>query len=205
MLLHRPFQALTSTVDGDILQILAASHDEFTVPRLASLIPQRSVAGLRLAAERLAEQGIVVVRRVGRASVYSLNDAHVLAGPVRAIAAAKETIYLRLREAVESWEHPPLFAAVFGSAARGEMTTESDIDIFMVCPNDDHDWGITIGDFEDFASSLTGNDARVVELHEDQLFAAEHRPLVDAVVRDGIPFTSDAAWLRRALGSRAAA
>lgn len=206
MLIQQPFRAITPTVDGDVLQILAGSHDEYTVPRLAALIPHRSPMGIRLAIDRLWEAGIVSAHRVGRTQVYRFNEAHVLAEPLRAIAGAKRSVLLRLRETVETWDHPPLFGAIFGSAARGDMDSDSDLDVFLACPDvREHDWGVTIGNFTDFATNLTGNDARVVELHGAELLAAEHRPLVDAVLREGIPFTSDSDWLRRAVPRTAAA
>lgn len=206
MLIQQPFLSITPTVDGDILQVLAGSHDEFTVPRLAALVPHRSTTGIRLAVERLSTQGIVSSRRVGRTRVFRFNDAHVLAEPVRAIADAKRAVLLRLREVVETWEHPPMFGALFGSAARGDMSADSDIDIFLACPDvGEHDWGATIGALIDYATELTGNDTRVIELHGSDLLAREHRPLIDAVLREGIPFTADPSWLRHSLGRGVAA
>lgn len=191
MLLQSPFSVVTSSVDGDVLGVLAASTDEFTMGRLARLIPHRSVSGIRNAAERLVDQGVVWSRDVGRIRTYTFNDAHILAEAIRAIPAAREELLTRMRSQVEQWPTAPLFGAIFGSAARGDMTVESDVDVFLLLPDDgeEEEWGATIGSLEEMITVWTGNDGRVVEVRAGDVMGGEHRTLVAEVRRDGIPFT----------------
>lgn len=97
-----------------------------TVGWLSNLIPARSPAGIRLTVERLVEQGVIRVHSVGRTRGYSLNDDHLLAPALRTIAGAQVAFIDRMQALFHPLPTP--FAAVFGSAARGEMRADSDID-----------------------------------------------------------------------------
>ncbi len=201
MLLQRPFATVTPTVDGDVLGVLAAGYDEYTVSRLASLIPERSANGIRKAAERLAEQGIVVTRDAGRTRTYSLNDAHLLAEPIRRIATVDDELIERLRSAVSLWADPPVLGAIFGSAARHEMRVDSDLDVLLVFPAGTSEPGRQRGveELATQATMWTGNDARVIDLDEDDITSGSHRPLLEAVAREGVTFFGDPGWLMREL------
>lgn len=206
MQLQHPFGAVTPTTDGEVLAVLAASHAEYTVGQLNTLIPARSHNGIRKVVERLAAQGIVVTRDVGRTRSYALNDEHVLAGAVREIADARRLLLLRLRSTVEAWVDPPLLGALFGSAARGDMRLDSDLDLLLVrrpgTRNDE--WEAAVAQLTVRATSWTGNDARIVDVDEEDLHSAAHRPLLESVARDGLVFFGDAGLIPRAITRRRA-
>nr|WP_284445045.1 nucleotidyltransferase domain-containing protein [Microbacterium yannicii] len=107
----------------------------------------------------------------------------------------------RLGRHVDGWTEPPVFGAIFGSAARGEMRPDSDLDILLVRRDDtsDDDWGRNLVGLTRAATAWTGNDARIVDLAIEDLADASTEPLLRGVVAEGIAFTSDADWLRRTL------
>jgi predicted nucleotidyltransferase len=205
MQLQHPFRALAPTVDADVLGVLAAAHAAFTVPQMARMISTRSTAGIRLAVDRLLAQGVVSEQRIGRTSAFSLNDDHVLAPPLRQIANARHAVIERLRTAVAGWHAPPELGAVFGSAARGEMRADSDLDLLLVRPRDvaDGEWLRNSTELTLLASGLTGNDARIVDLTVDDLAAPEYQALLEDVRSDGIVFFGDARALAASPGARA--
>lgn len=204
MELQSPFAALAPTVDGDVLQVLASSYDEFTVARLATLLPHRSPNGIRNVAERLVVQGTLTARDAGRTRTYALNDAHLVAHAIREIAAVSTALVKRLGDAVTSWVDPPVYGAVFGSAARREMREDSDLDILLVRPStaDAQAWEHNLATLTRLATSWTGNDARIVDLDEIDLNSVAHRPLLEAVVAEGVTFAGDSGWLSRAIRAR---
>lgn len=202
--LQHPFGVVTPTTDGDVLAVLAASHAEYTVGQLNALIPARSYNGIRKVVERLAEQGIVFTRDVGRTRSYALNDEHLLAGAVREIADARRLLLLRLGSAVKAWADPPLLGALFGSAARGDMRLDSDLDLLLVrrARTSDDVWESATAELTTRATSWTGNDARIVDLDQDDLHSVAHRPLLESVAREGLTFFGDPGLISRAIAGR---
>jgi predicted nucleotidyltransferase len=164
--IDRPFRLVTSTVDGDVLAVLALADAEFTPPHIHRLIGDHSVDGVRNALVRLTEQGIVLQRRAGMAYLYQLNHQHIAAPAISAIAGFRQTLIERIRTRLETWKVRAPYAALFGSAV-GSMTPRSDIDIFVVRPQDtdptDDVWREQLDALSRDVSIWTGNDARVLE------------------------------------------
>lgn len=196
-----PFAVVTPTLDGDVLAVLAGADEEFSGRRLHSLVARGSENGVRNAAERLVEQGIVVRRGAGRAKLYRLNRQHVSAGGVELLAAARSALVMRLKDDLELWQVPPRCAVLFGSAARRTAGPQSDIDILVVRPRgveeDSSGWRKQLAWLESSATTWTGNDARIVELGEDELPQAG--ALLEQVLRDGIELVGSLRVIRDAV------
>jgi predicted nucleotidyltransferase len=79
----------------------------------------------------------------------------------------------RLRATVDSWRTPPAHASLFGSAARGDGDTGSDIDLFIVRPAeadaDDPSWSEQVDGLAELVRAWTGNNAGIVEVSADEL------------------------------------
>lgn len=173
MELQRPFRTITPTVDGDVLAVLARADAEFTPPQVHRLVGRYSVDGIRKALTRLAQQGIVARRRAGNAVLYTLNREHLATPAVVALATLRDTLIERIRERIDGWPHRCVYAALFGSAARGTMRPDSDIDIFVVratdADADAEEWRRQVEDLRHEVSLWTGNDTRVLEYAEDEV------------------------------------
>ena len=132
--LSDPTRAVTPTLDGPVLAVLAAAGRPLTVGEVAAQATRGSEIGIRRSLGRLVEQGIVRATIVGRNRVHELNRDHVAAGVAEALARLRLELWRRLREELAGWDPPALYAAVFGSAARGDGDTGSDIDVLLVRP-----------------------------------------------------------------------
>jgi hypothetical protein len=156
--------------------------------------------GLRKALRRLVGQGIVSVEVHGPVSTYRLNREHLAAQPVIDIARLRATLLLWLEEALSSWTIPPEYAAVFGSAGRGQMTSSSDIDLLLVRPDacDEDAWGEQVGDLADLVRRWTGNDTRPLQYAASELGTA-HEPVLQDIVREGLTVYGQPSWFRRQL------
>jgi predicted nucleotidyltransferase len=191
---QRPLRAVTPTLDGDVLAVLAGADAEFTGRQVHGLVAHGSERGVRNALDRLAAQGVALRRRAGRANLYRLNPDHLATPWVRGLAAMRAQLVARLEETVASWEIQPTVAVLFGSVARREATAESDLDLLVVrplgVPADSPVWEAQVGELERAASAWTGNDARVLDLGEHELADAGGRPrsVVRDAARDGIAF-----------------
>jgi DNA-binding transcriptional ArsR family regulator len=202
---RRPLQVVTPTLDGDVLSVLARAEAEMTGRELQRVIGHGSHQGVRNAADRLAEQGVVARRSAGNANLYRLNREHVAASWIEGLATLPAQVLDRLRDAIDGWEQPPVLVALFGSVARGEATPESDLDLLVVrpadCDPDEPVWQEQISTLQARASAWTGNDARVLEFDEQELKAGEPQQVITDAAKDGIELYGTLRRLRR--GSKA--
>lgn len=199
--LSRPMRVVTAALDGDVLTVLAGADSAFTGRQLARLVGA-STEGVRLALGRLVAQGIVRREPAGAAQMYRLNREHLAAPAVLALAGLRVALMNRLQAALSEWDPAPSYAALFGSAARGEQRADSDLDICVVRPGDvtadAPTWRRQVADLERDVTSWTGNDTRVLELD-----AAAAPPgggaesVIDDVLREGIALAGDISVLRR--------
>ena len=148
MQLNRPLATVTPTLDGDVLAVLATHDVAFTTGQIHRILSAFSEEGIRKVLTRLVAQGVVLADRVGNAFAYRLNDDHLAAEPIKALARLTSTFFTRLETHLGDWPEPPVYAAVFGSAATGTMTLHSDVDILLVRDRDASDtaWSDQVGE-----------------------------------------------------------
>lgn len=167
------------------------------------MLGRASEPGVRRAAERLVGEGIVIRHEVGRAKVYRLNRRHLAAPHVEALADLRATLVERLRLTLKGWETPPLIATLFGSAARGKATPQSDLDLLLVrreeIEEDSPVWRKQLFDLEREATEWTGNDARILEYGAEELADEDVAALVVEAVSDGIELFGSRRRLRERL------
>jgi predicted nucleotidyltransferase len=138
----------------------------------------------------------------GRSFLYTLNRNHLLAPVVEQMADAHAELVQRLRDELGSWRIPAVHASFFGSAARGDGDTGSDIDLFVVRPPsvdpDASPWREQLDSLADAVRGWTGNNAGIVEVSEDELsrLRIERPPVVDELHRDAIPLAGGSASSR---------
>lgn len=170
--LSRPLAVVTPTVDADVLAVLAGAETSFTGRQVHHIAGRHSEKGTRNALQRLCRQGVVLRERVGGSDLYTLNREHLAAGPIEALARLRTELLDRMSTRVKSWGIPPAFAALFGSAARGDMLPDSDIDVFVVRPEsvdtEDARWGDQLAGLSRDVTAWTGNDTRVLDLSEKE-------------------------------------
>ncbi|MFA4842076.1 MAG: nucleotidyltransferase domain-containing protein, partial [Agrococcus sp.] len=163
-----------------------------------------SRAGVQKSVARYLEQGTVVERRVGRSRAFALNDEHLLAAPIRQIAASKRLLLSRMREAVAEWPVQPITVTLFGSAARNEMRVDSDIDVLIVMPDEAEDTTVEelVGELTARTARWTGNDVRPLVYRASEV---EPATVFEAIIEDKVNIAGDPAWLRRRLRRTSAA
>ncbi|WKK72697.1 nucleotidyltransferase domain-containing protein [Rathayibacter oskolensis] len=121
-----------------------------------------------------------------------------------ALAHLSETLLERLVAELQGWRERPVYAALFGSAARRDMHAASDLDLFLLQP-DDHseDWDEQVATLVRRARGWTGNDPRVLQLAEsDARDAAAEDPVLQSVADEGVPLVGAPGAFRRLVGAR---
>ncbi len=200
---RRPLSVVAPTLDGDVLGVLAGAEEEFTGRRIHRVLGHGSEHGVRKAADRLVEQGIVSRRQAGQAKLYSLNRSHLAAPYVEGLGSLRLQLVERLKEMVGSWKKPAAAVLLFGSVARGEAGPESDLDLLVVRRRDTREdlslWQDQLSILESEATVWTGNEARVVEYGKDDLADPEVRGVVEEALGEGITIYGPRLRLHRLL------
>lgn len=82
----------------------------------------------------------------------------------------------RLTSEFKSWSVPPLHASLFGSAARKDGSTKSDIDLFIVRPDgtnsEDGQWRAQLDCLPQLIFNWTGNHAGIAEVEKEEFYSS---------------------------------
>lgn len=189
--LSAPYRAVLSEPTGRILRVLAGTTRHLTgreVTRLSGV--PRSTAARAL--QHLVEHGLVRAQEAGSALLYHLNRDHLATQSVLALVDLRRQLMNSLKVEFESWKIPPIHASMFGSAARGDGDTASDIDLLIVRPckidADDEIWRKHIDLLPRLILNWTGNHAGIMEIAEPDLksLRRDRPPVIQEVEHDAI-------------------
>ena len=194
--LGSPVLDVAPAVRGALLQALARLEQPVTRRQLAAaagVAPGNASAVI----EELIQTGLVNEAVAGRSSMVVLNRNHLAAGPVLALAGLRGELIRRLRERLSEW--PDLRGAwLFGSVARGEADSGSDVDLLIVADDlQSPDLHERLSQLHADVRSWTGNDLQLVEHSAAtwrKLVRAKN-PLVEQIRLDGIALAGDATSL----------
>ncbi len=187
----QPWVDVIAGARGAVLATLVQLEAPVTVRTLARHAGVSPQGALRLVNE-LAGAGIVRVQPAGRSLMVSLNRQHLAAEPVIALVSTRARLVHRLGDELAGWDDLA-GAWLFGSAARGDGGSDSDVDIALVASRsiDTDRWEGQTARLMSEVQAWTGNPVQLVE-HTRRTFAGlvrEGNPLVDAVRLEGIPLT----------------
>lgn len=168
----RPYGVISYPLDSAILHVLTGTTQGLTGRRVAELT-ESTQEGVRKALRRLVDNGVIEQQEAGNAILYQFNRRHLAAPAVERLTDIRRALLERLTDAFESWSPPPLHASLFGSAARADGTTASDIDLFVVRPasveEDTRAWREQIERLPDEVHAWTGNSTNIVDVPESTL------------------------------------
>jgi predicted nucleotidyltransferase len=187
----RPYTAIASGIETDVLVALAGTTRPLTGRRVAEVVG-RSQRGVLSALDRFVEHGLVLRTPAGRALMHELNRDHLAAPAVELLAGMRTEFLRRLRDAFAAWEVAPVHASIFGSAARGDGDASSDIDLFVVRPASADEeapaWRSQVERLIDDVRSWTGNHVAVIEQAEPEVgrLRRSGRPVLRELRRDAI-------------------
>jgi predicted nucleotidyltransferase len=191
----RPLEAVIPGTAGKVLGVLARTHAELPIRRVAQLAGvSRDRASIEI--RRLVVLGLVSRREVAGASLVKLERMNAATLALLALADARSTAIARLSELAKSIEPAPASLALFGSFARGTDDAESDLDVLAVRSDDvepdDPSWLDSFGNWHDLARVVVGNPVNVIETSRHELPAlARTRSLWRTIVDDAITLAGE--------------
>jgi predicted nucleotidyltransferase len=190
--LSRPWALIRSPIDMEVLRVLRGTTRPLTGREVARLVRSGSQPRVNASLRRLSEEGLVGAEEAGNAFLYTFNREHLAAPAIELLADVRLALERRLRDEIAGWQIVPVHASIFGSAARGDGDTSSDIDIFLVRPrdvsDDDARWHEQLARLSDHILEWTGNHAGLSEVSEadTRRLRRERPPIVDELGHDAI-------------------
>lgn len=188
---------VTPTLDAWVLRAIVQTTRPLSGRQVARLVEQGSLGGVQKALSRLVEQGIVLADVHPSATFFTLNRDHLAARPVIELTQLATTLVERLAGFIQAWEVQPQHAYLFGSAARQDGDTSSDIDILLVHAGGPKKptmaWAQQVDDLATKIRQWTGNDVGILDISDLDLdrMQVNKEAILDSWHRDGILLAGD--------------
>lgn len=116
--------------------------------------------------------GVVERRDVPPSALFRLVPEHVAARAVLQLVDAHDLALQELARSASELNPAPTSVVIFGSFARAEAVTASDLDVLVVRPDavdeDDADWRREIDEWAQRARRVTGNRVELLEVSESE-------------------------------------
>ena len=111
----------------------------------------------------LIEHGVATAEEHGAVRLCRLNRAHLAVEPLLGLVGLRSRLFEFLRDELAAWERRAVHASLFGSAARGDGDTSSDLDLLVIRPSgkekDDGIWERQLYESGERIVAATGNRA----------------------------------------------
>lgn len=196
MNLSEPLDGLLPSAEAAALRVLSRTDAGLSGRQVHAVAGVGSPSGVHRALTRLVHTGLVSVESRPPALVYRPNRRHVLWGAVEDALRARDRAIdaIRLFLVQEISEEVPdelrVTATLYGSVARRDSTSKSDVDVLVVFPErfGPDDRADLVLRLAERIEELTGNAAQVnaMDRREYRRRDADGDAFVDNVRRDGI-------------------
>lgn len=185
--LSHPAYDLFGRSTAQVLQSLSRVSDGLTGRRLSQL-SEVSLSSTQRILAHLEHVGLVDVRPVGRALLYSANRSHVLWAVVESAFTAPLHIAGLASEIAQNHAGMEVIVAFYGSFARGDAGPESDLDVLVVwlSEHSEDKQAALLDELDVRLSRATGNRVEILDLPLCDLHAmvAARDPLVESWRRE---------------------
>ncbi len=182
-----PIAVVVPSLDGPVLTALAATNAPASLAALHRRAGRGSKSGVRSVLLRMVDEGLVLEEPGG----FLLNREHLAAPAVHELTTLYETFLERLRHLIDESGVEVALVGLFGSAARRDGDSTSDIDILVVSDAPDLEDFIDL--LADRISRWTGNRAQILSRTRDQLHAMREAsdPIVTSWAADLVVVRGD--------------
>jgi predicted nucleotidyltransferase len=140
---------------------------------------------------RLREGGLVLAESAPPSLLYRANPDHLAMPAMISLLGLDDELRARVADGVAAWPLQPASLVVYGSVARKETTSASDLDVLVVRPDttepDDATWQGQVADLADRLRRWTGRRTSLIDMSQHELVQglADREPFLVAADRDG--------------------
>lgn len=189
MHIAHPIRSVIPTLDAAVYEVLAGTTRAMTgreIHRLAG----GSVRGVQLVLARMVGEGLVRHEAHSAATLYVANRDHLAWPAIEQLVRLRPELLRRITTEMQGWRPQPMHASIFGSFARKDGDSTSDVDVLVVRPDQasDEAWAEQVDTLSELVRAWSGNNCQVFDI--DQRRIAEHiaarDPLVEAWVSEGV-------------------
>lgn len=163
----RPIEAIVPGAQGRVLAVLSETTAELNLRTIAQLAGISQAQASRLLPDLVA-LGVIERREVPPASLFRLVPEHIASQALLALARATDTVLHEMGRLAGALPRSPVSVIVFGSFARREAETDSDIDLVVIRPEevdeDDDQWSASLEVWRRDVRRLTGNSVEILEV-----------------------------------------
>ncbi|MGQ0623454.1 MAG: nucleotidyltransferase domain-containing protein [Sporichthyaceae bacterium] len=187
----QPVQAMIPGAQGRILAVLAETSAELNLRTIARLSGV-SVAHASRVMPLLVELGVVERREAPPSALFRFVPENVASRAITALTRARQSVLDEIGSSAARLDPPPVSVVVFGSLARGEADSESDIDLLVVRPaeftDEDPAWRANLDAWRQRVTRLAGNSVEILETSETEIprLLRGRKPLWADIQRDGV-------------------
>jgi len=135
MNLAEPSDLVMPRATAAVLRVLVGADASFSIRQLARLAEISAPRAVEIV-NRASERGLILVEQAGRSRMCRFNREHLAANAIIDLVTIRERILQALKSEIASWSIQPLHASLFGSAARGDGNTASDLDVLIIRPSE---------------------------------------------------------------------
>ena len=172
--LSSPISSVVPGAYGPILAALVRAGAPLSGRQIAALVDgQVSRSRVNSVLGEMADSGLVSREPHPPAVLYRFNREHVAAPFVEGLADLRRALQERIQVQVAAWTQSAVAVWMFGSAARGQGSVDSDIDILVVRPEfineEDPMWGTQLAQLADDVRTWSGNPCTILEMSESEL------------------------------------
>jgi predicted nucleotidyltransferase len=191
--LGHPIGSIVPALGARVLEVLSGTTRPLAGREIGRIIGEGSVNGVWNALNRLEEQGVILADHRAGATYYVANREHLAWPAIETLTRLRADLTTRIGQEVERWDVAALHASIFGSMARGDAGSDSDVDLLLVQPGslenaDAEIWDRQVASLRDVVQRWTGNRCQtfVVDTSRLEEYVRAQDPLVRAWLDDGI-------------------
>lgn len=155
-----------------VLKVLDRAAPNLSGRTIADMVEGVSVAQVNLVLRKFEQLGLVSVVSSPPAKLYSLNRTHFGTKALLDLIGQFDSFLSEASIRLSSWNRKPKAVWLFGSAARGDATSDSDIDLILIWSKPDWQSSLVEAELEDFsmwALRATGNEPNLLHISMSEL------------------------------------
>lgn len=187
---RKPIQQVIPGAQGKLLHVFAHTSTNLSTSAAARLSGVSLAQTSRILPE-LARMGILGRTDVPPSVTYCFIADNLASKAILLLSRLREAAIDELRHSAQAKVDPSISLVLFGSFARGEADSESDIDVLLVHPDDSQEpegWSEGVEQWRSSAQLLTGNEVQLMAVNQSEIgqLLCSGRPVWLDILRDGI-------------------